>query len=402
MLSTSVHGKRSSLARQPEGAKGLWIVLHLAPKKRGSVEEQLLALGRRLHHDGITLTCIFSQPPPRWLTTAFAHAGVQVRTLAFDKPYAPLQFAAALLRERPPLVHFHFVRAYSPLVALARALGARVIVHDHMTLGVPYVPVPTPSRAWVIARDLYKKTRARLLNRLIARRVAVSRFVAERVRAAESVDEAQLTVIENGINLPRFACADARQARTELGIGGRPLAVCVSRLAADKGVDTLLHAFRLTAEQARLVIVGDGPERDKLCALARRLGLDERVQFVGVRDDVERLYAAADVVVQPSQFEEAFGLSVIEAMAASRPTLVTASGAMPELVDYGRAGVVVPRGDAAALATALQGLFGDRARARTLAEAARRRAEERFGMDTFVARVVALYREIVPSLWPAT
>jgi glycosyltransferase involved in cell wall biosynthesis len=366
-----------------KASSAVWLVLHLQPKKRGSLEEQLLALARRLHSDGTRLTCVFTRAPLPWLHEAFVEAGMEVRVLDLARPLAAALTLGRWLRAaRPRLVHFHFLRAYSPLVAAARASGARVVVHDHVTL----------TRATdSVAREAVKRVRSAALNPLCDRRVAVSQFVAASVIDVERVARDHVEVIENGIHLERFAGADGRRVRAELDVGARPLIVCVSRLDPVKGVDTAIRALPLVGRGALLAVVGDGPRRDEYQALARALGIGGDVRFLGLRDDVEEILAAGDVAVVPSHWEEAFGLAVAEGMAAGRPVIVSASGAMPSLV--GDTGLVVPKRDPAALAGAITRLVDDPLLAARLGRAAAARAS-RFAMGRFVESLVDLYRRL--------
>jgi glycosyltransferase involved in cell wall biosynthesis len=242
----------------------------------------------------------------------------------------------------------------------------------------------------------YKRARAAALNGFVDRRIAVSRFVADSVRTSEFVTEDKLTVIENGIELSRFAAADGASLRAELR-AGRHVVACVSRLAPEKGIDVLIRAMARVGRDALLVIAGDGPDVDACRALAASLGLADHVRFLGLRDDVERVYAAADVVVMPSLWDEAFGLVIVEAMASARPVVVTASGAMPDIVGAGH-GLVVPKRDEVALAGAIGRLLDDDALRARMGQAARAHTVERFGLPLWVERVMHEYAAFVPSL----
>ena len=392
MLTAAAEGKSFSPATET-GTQSIWLVLDLAPKKRGSMEEQLLALARRCHERHVALTYVFSHLPPAWLGDELTRLGVTLRTLDFrDAATKTARLAGWLIGRRPSLVHFHFVRAYSPLVAVARAAGARVVVTDHMNLR---------RHAGGPLRDRYKALRGRLFNRLPHRRVAVSRCVAESVRVAEHVDPAQQVIIEHGIDVQRFMRADGRALRDELRAGSRPVIACVSRLEEDKGVVTLLAAHAKVGRDALLIYAGDGPLNAHLQKMAKQLGLESHVHLLGLRNDVERIYAAADVVVCPSHGEiwpEAFGLAVVEAMAAGKPVVVSDSGARPDVVANGKYGVVVPRKDPVALAGAIGRLLDDHLLAERLAQAAQARALERYAMNVWLDATLGLYRELVPSL----
>jgi glycosyltransferase involved in cell wall biosynthesis len=383
-----------------EGVRpSVWLVMDLEAKKRGSIEVQLLALGRRLRDAGVAATFVFSNEPPPWMRDEFAAIGVTLRWLPFRRaPEAAWRWWQMLRATRPRLVHFHFVRAHSPLVAMARLTGARVLVHDHMALGVAFVDVPARSRALQVAVRGWKRVRAALCRRWIDRRLAVSRYVAESVRAIEFVPPERVVVLEHGIDLGKFAAVSGATLRQELDVGARPIVACVARLAPEKGVDVLLRAHARLGRDALLVLAGDGPDAARCRALAVDLGIAERVRFLGLRRDVDAILAACDVAVVPSQAPEAFGLSVVEAMAAGKPVVVSDGGAMPEIIDHGRCGTVVPAGDAAALADAIVHLLDGPVFAEQLGRAGRARAFAAYGLERWVDRVTAIYAEVAPEL----
>jgi glycosyltransferase involved in cell wall biosynthesis len=401
MLTADAQEKTGSPA--PENDPTVWLVLDLAPKKRGSMETELVTLGARLALAGARATLVFSRPAPSWMASALDACGVATRVLDFRRPAAAaLAFGRMMEEARPLLVHFHFVRAYSPLVAIAKATGARVILHDHITLGQPSNPAHPrrPKMASLLARG-YKRARGAALNGFVDRRIAVSRFVADSVHRVEFVGEEKLAVIENGIEVSRFAAADGASLRIELRAGaGRRVVACVSRLAPEKGVDLLIRAMARVGRDALLLLAGDGPGADKCRALAASLGLSDHVRFLGLRDDVERIYAAADVVVMPSLWDEAFGLVVVEAMAAGRAVVVTRSGAMPELVAGGR-GIVVPKRDELAMAGAIGRLLDDDALRARMGQAAHARAVAHFSLPVWIDRIMAEYAALVPALAPS-
>jgi glycosyltransferase involved in cell wall biosynthesis len=371
-----------------EASGGVWLVLDLNPKKRGSQEQQLLALADAFARRALPLAYLFSRLPPPWLGRELDARGVTVRALDFRRPLAAAAALwPALVEGRPRLVHFHFVAPKSPLVMMARAAGARVIVHDHYVLRRA-----SGSRV----RELAKRLRDGVVGRFVDVRVAVSEFVAASVASVAHVPASSLRVVPNGVDVDRFARADGSAARRELGVGGAPLIACIARLSPEKGVDTAIRALARVPPPAQLVLVGDGPLERELRRLAAALGVSGRARFVGLRDDVERWLAAADVAVTPSRGEEAFGQSVVEAMAAGRPVVVTRSGAMPAIV--GDTGLVVPRDDPPAMARALAELCGDVRRRERLGQAAQARARARFGMDAWVARTLAVYAELCPEL----
>jgi glycosyltransferase involved in cell wall biosynthesis len=389
--------RETFVASQEEKRVPLWVVLDLDPKKRGSLEQQLIALADKLRDSPFRPTFVFDRQVPVWLATELSERNVDIRTLNFRKPWEALfEFTRWMATERPALVHFHFFRAYSPFLMVARSVGSRIVLHDHITLGQPVsASMEHPPAVKKVIR-VFKRLRALALNWIVHTRLPVSEFVASSVAEAEFVAKERIAVVENGVNVSRFIDADAEHLRSELKLGDVPIVVCVSRMAPEKGVDVLIESIaKLESDRAVLVIAGDGPDVEKCRQLAQRLGVAERVHFLGLRDDVERLFSAADVVVMPSLWDEAFGLVVVEAMAAGVPVVVTASGAMPEIVDHGACGIVVPKRDSAALANAIDSLVMDPARAAAIGERGRQRVLERYAVDRWVDRVHHIYEDLL-------
>jgi len=365
---------------------GVWLVLHLDAKKRGSMEQQLVALARRLREERIPTTMVFARPPAPFPADALRDAGVGLRHLDFALPSWRIarQLRSWMRAERPWIAHFHFIDPYSPLVLAARLSGARVLIHDHLSL----------SRGGPV-RAAGKRLRALLLNRLFDERLAVSPFVARTVREAHRVPAGRVCVVENGVDASRFEKADGRRIREELRLGDAPLIACVSRLDDEKGVEWLVRALPQVGRNAHLALVGEGPGLGPWRSLSQRLGIAERVHFLGLRQDVEEILAASSVVVSPSVYEEAFGLAVLEGMSAGRPMVVTESGAMPEIVQG--SGLVVPKRDAPALAAAIDRLLRNDVLARQLGEAGRARARGVYGIDRYVESLMAVYRRHLPA-----
>jgi N-acetyl-alpha-D-glucosaminyl L-malate synthase BshA len=177
---------------------------------------------------------------------------------------------------------------------------------------------------------------------------------------------------------------------------GPPTAVHVSNFRAIKRVPWLLEAFaRATRDrEARLTLVGDGPEQAASRETARRLGIADRVLFLGERDALPELLAPADAFVLSSR-DESFGLSALEAMSCGTPVVATRVGGVPEVVDDGETGLLADAEDLDGFAGNLAQLLFDRDRARAMGRAARAAAVERFARERVVGRYEALYRRLL-------
>jgi glycosyltransferase involved in cell wall biosynthesis len=204
--------------------------------------------------------------------------------------------------------------------------------------------------------------------------------------------------IPNGIPVSEYAPnPGAREAlRNELAIPPEaPVLLSAARMDVQKNHAGLLRAFasrRMAALNSHLLLAGRGPLRAELEGMAHELGLEKRVRFLGVRSDIPRVLAAADVFVLASHYE-GNPLTVMEAMAAGKPVLATAVGCVPELV-AAATGRLVPPGDEGALEAAMLELAGDLPQARALGEEAARVAQRRFDARAMTEAYEALYREV--------
>src|SRR2546422_3410691 len=243
--------------------------------------------------------------------------------------------------------------------------------------------------------------RARWVDRFTWRAVDAGIVVAHgaaRWYAAEGFGPPEkMHVLWKGVQLARFARARAEAARkrAELGLGPDELAVgTVGRLAWQKGIDDLLEAVRRVRPglpRARFFVVGGGRDAEAVAAAARDLG--GVVTLLGPRDDVPELLAAMDVVGQSSR-REAMAQTTLEAMAVGRPVVSTTTVGADEAIEDGVSGLLVPVGNAAALADAVVALAEDPARRTALGSAARARIAEHFTSTRMLDRCEAILRAI--------
>jgi glycosyltransferase involved in cell wall biosynthesis len=218
--------------------------------------------------------------------------------------------------------------------------------------------------------------------------VCVSRFDHDLALRRRAVPARRLRVIHNGVAVP-----DAPRARGAWPEW--PVLVSVARLAPPKDLGLLLEALaRPEASSFGLRVIGDGPGRAALEARVHALGLGDRVELLGERDDVAEQLAAADAFVLPTRWE-GLPYSILEAMAAGLPVVASQVGGIPEEVTDGTTGLLVPRDDAAALAGALAELGRDGARARALGRAGHERARLAFSQVGMVERYDALFRSVL-------
>ncbi len=235
--------------------------------------------------------------------------------------------------------------------------------------------------------------------------VAISRAVADHLLADAPALAGRLSVIYDAVDTARFSPAvDGSALRRAWGVSREEvLAGVVGRISAWKGQDLFLRAFAQAARaqpQLKAVIAGDvvpGEDwrREELQALARELGVADRVLWPGYHANAPELMAALDILALPSIKPEPFGMVVIEAMAAGRPVIATAHGGPLESVADGETGLLVSPTDPAEMAAALARLAGDRGLRERMGRAARARAQRLFGFEGHVRAFQELYERLL-------
>ena len=294
---------------------------------------------------------------------------------------------------------------------LARAAAARRIevVHAHQYTPFFYAAVakplirPTPSLILTEHGRHYPDAvspKRRAVNRVVLDRLADAvnaccQFSATALTRVDGFRGNRIAVIENGIDLDRYApAADKPALKRQLGLDpDRRVLVHVARHHPVKDQTTLIRGFAQAAPDlpdVDLVMVGDGPLRDELTALARTRGVGPRVHFAGVQANVADWLRAADVFALTS-VSEAASLTLLEAMAAGLPVVVSAVGGNPEIVRDGVDGRHFPRGDVTALADRLRTLFRDPALCARLGAAGRARVEARYQLGRTIDAYARLY-----------
>jgi len=354
----------------------------------GGTEHLVLEICKRIRHEfEVTVCCLDDEG--EWATDLRAE-GIDVVALRRQPGFRPgvgRQIAALAAERRIDLLHCH---QYSPFVYgwIASQLNRRlkVVYTEHGRLS----DAP-PSWKRRMVNPILSRFRGEIVavSHELRDYMLDSRFAASRVG-----------VIHNGIEpgaAPTFA--DRLRARHVLGVDEAAFVVmAVARLDPVKDFPTLIDAFAIVRAQlprARLVIVGDGPERARLEACAARPDVAGSVDIIGYRAGVRQLLPAADLYVS-SSISEGISITILEAMAARVAVVATAVGGTPEVLPSEAAGgVLVPSRDAAQLASAIISLERDTATRAAIAAAGRRRLESAFTIDRMVGDYMRTYRRLL-------
>ncbi len=340
----------------------------------GGAENHLFSLLSRLPRPEFDVHAGYLKGPGG-LAPRFRDAGIPVTDFRLKHAADALvvrRLAAAF--EGADIVHTHLFKADVFGAAAAKMAGVRRLVSSKHN---------EDQYLKDFAAGMVGRIAARAAERIVCISEAVRRFMRER-----GLPEERLVTIPYGLEERAPDLSKREDLRRSFGAGPGDLVVgTMGRLEEQKGQRFLIDAMRQSP--GRLVIVGKGSLEADLRKRAAPLG--DRVYFAGFRSDVHDVMGAFDVFALPSLWE-GFGLVLLEAMAQARPVIAAASGAIPEIVVPGETGLIVPPGDAAALAAAISALAADPAKGRSMGEAGRRRLLSQFSIARMVDAYAALYR----------
>ncbi len=220
---------------------------------------------------------------------------------------------------------------------------------------------------------------------------AISSYLRDRTREAFSI-QGEIEVIRNFVNCDVYVRSPTKVVamRPRFASKDEKLLVHLSNFRPVKRILDVVEVFARVAQAlpARLMLIGDGPDRSAAEHLALKLDVQDRIHFLGKQDNVNELLPLADIMLTPSEMES-FGLAALEAMACSVPTIATRVGGVPELIDDGVNGLLFPIGDVEAMADTAITLLRDDARLFAMATAARKTASDHF----CASRIIPLYEE---------
>ena len=225
---------------------------------------------------------------------------------------------------------------------------------------------------------------------------AVSKFLKRETVRDFTVPEERVEVIPNFIDTAVYRPGLVPSHRAALAPDGEKIVMHISNFRAVKRAEDVVSVFaKLTAKQpSRLVLVGDGPERPRVLMRAEELGVRDRVMFLGKHTSVHEVLSCADLFLLPSA-SESFGLVALEAMACGAPVVASNVGGLPEVIEHGTSGYMFDVGDIDAMAEAGLRILGDDEHWRSLSEAGRALAEERFSSERVVPQYERYYEQVL-------
>jgi glycosyltransferase involved in cell wall biosynthesis len=374
-------------------------VLHLISSAGyGGAEAQILELGRGQVRAGQQVGLLVLHRP-KWgraihpLVSRARTWGITV-TQFEDRVRFPFwlipQIARQLRKGEFDLLHTHGYKAdlLGAIAAYLAKIPTVATIHGH-TDAFPAVRV-------------YRHLDLLMLRRF-PKVIAVSDYLRQEL-IADGLAPHRVVTVHNAIDPDVFVsavCTDRRKVRAELGIEpNASVVLTVGRLNPEKGHRYLLESTRLAfrhISNLRVLVVGEGPLRERLEAMACSLHLDAVVSFLDWRDDVASLMAASDLFVLPST-RESFGLVILEALALGIPVIATRVGGVPEIIRTDETGILVEPRDAEALATAMIWALTNPAQAGQRARRGQAMVRQCFSVEAMVKATSCVYHEVMSSL----
>lgn len=349
----------------------------------GGQEIRILTEARGMQDRGHRITLI--TPPEAPIAAAGVKMGLTVVPLPIRKKRLPALFAL-----RGWLAHnigtIDIVNTHSSTDSWLAAIACATLANAPPIVRTRHVSTVVKNR--IGTRWLYVDA--------IAHVVTTGEALRRQLNRDNGVPLEHMTSIPTGIDLDRFAPGDAVAARARLGLPAKRALGIVATLRDWKGHDYLFEALARDRDAWRdwqVVVVGDGPYRDRLDRKLATLGLTDAIHFAGQQEDVVPWLQALDLFTLPSYGEEGVPQAIMQAMACALPVVSTPVGAIGEAVDDGVTGTLVTPRSAEALAAGLVQLRDDAALRARFGAAGRERAVRNFGIDRMLDRMEAVFRD---------
>jgi glycosyltransferase involved in cell wall biosynthesis len=369
-------------------------VFGVKPFRIGGTETFARELSLQLHERGWQSVLCFLKEPPEDVRRFLDLPNVSLEVLENSTDLnwgATSALARIVRRHKPQILHLHFTGFLGIYPWLARLMSVKkVFLTDHTSRPAGYEVRRAP---------LWKRMIARVINWPVSKVVCVSEYGQRCLTTLELLPKDRHELVYNAVDLSRVSQKPnaGTDFRKRFGIpADRVLILQLSWMIPEKGIPQLLETARIlfsTNSRIHFVLVGEGTYREQFMKDAEALGIAAHITWTGLIQDPfgEGVYDAADIVCQLSEWEELFGWMIAEAMAYGKPVVATKVGGIPELVDDGVSGFLVPRGDSNAAAKRLDELAADPDLRRRLGEGGRKTVSRKFDLKRNVAQLIRLY-----------
>ncbi len=370
-------------------------IVHLIDAQGGGALTHVLTFAGEASRDcKADVTVVFFLPGP--VEKAARDSGVKTVVIRKRGPLGMafvLKLSRYLRENRVDILHTHTINSnfYGRLAGALSGVPVVTTVHSYMIDELSGLNANTRKAMMLFRID-------KLMAPLTKRFIAVSPGIRGRL-LENGVEPGKISVVTHGIEMPRLDVKDdIAKLRGALGLKGSSFVVAIAgRLVELKSHNIFLKAAAILAGEPgrdiEFLIVGDGPLMEKLKAMSRSLGIEERVRFTGWRTDMENIYPAIDALALCSSTESQ-GLVLVEAMAYRKAVVATDVNEVGKTVINEKTGLLIPPGDADALAEGIKRLMDDRSLRERLGEEGRVFAEENFSVKKMAENIIKAYRDV--------
>ncbi|MCE2757006.1 MAG: N-acetyl-alpha-D-glucosaminyl L-malate synthase BshA [Bacteroidota bacterium] len=352
-------------------------------------------LGKALADKGYGIHFITYQQPVRltgFSANIFYH---EVRVPAyplFDFPPYETALASTMVdvvkNNTVDLLHVHYAIPHASAAFMAKQILAEEKIH------VPFITTLHGTDITLVGRD---KTYAPVVTFSINKSDAIT-AVSDNLRK-ETLDnfdiKKEIDVIHNFVDIKRFSVKPMDAFKKAIAPNGEKIILHASNFRKIKRIGDVIYTFNKIRKSipSKLLLVGDGPERHMAEELCRELGIFEEARFVGKQQDMEDIYAIADLFLLPSEYES-FGLAALEAMAAGTPVVATNAGGIPEIITHGKNGYLSEIGNVEQMSNHAISILGNNVTLEAFSAAARKQAET-FDIHNIVPKYEQLYQKVL-------
>jgi glycosyltransferase involved in cell wall biosynthesis len=354
-------------------------------------------LGKALADKGYGVHFITYQQPVRltgFSANIFYHEVRVPSYPLFDFPPYETALASTLVdvvkNNNVDLLHVHYAIPHASAAFMAKQILAEENIH------VPFITTLHGTDITLVGRD---KTYEPVVSFSINKSDAIT-AVSDNLRK-ETLEnfniQKEISVIHNFVDINRFSVKPMDAFKKAIAPHGEKVILHASNFRKVKRIADVIYTFNKIKKEipSKLLLVGDGPERHMAEELCRELGIFEETRFVGKQQDMEDIYAIADLFLLPSEYES-FGLAALEAMAAGTPVVATNAGGIPEIIAHGKNGFLSEVGDVESMSSNAIMLLGNNDLLQSFSNAARKEAEQ-FDIATIVPQYETLYQQVLAT-----
>lgn len=305
-----------------------------------------------------------------------------------------LRTAHILLREKPDIIHLNM---HVPFSCFFFIFISKVLRFKNIVASVHSVIAPVSKFPFIA---FVKKTLCHLLLPCVGTFICGTKVSKKEFIERYHVPEGRVEIINYGMEIKTrrsFSGEEIAAIKDKIGIDRKNIIIgTVTRLVRDKGVEYLLEAFASFVKRTHdcsCLVVGEGKSLEGLKSLSMKSNIADSVFFTGFIEDIQTAFAVIDIFILPS-FHETFGLSILEAMLAGKPVIASNVGGIPELVDNGVTGILVPPKNADAIEKAVSDLVTDKEKMERMGQKGRKRAIELFSLEKMVDGTQNIYNRI--------